>query len=262
MDLKIVYAGDRDISVRVLKFLLQHEVKPLALLVAGEKRESHASALKECCSYLDGHLIIEGNKFKNDKGTRCLQELEPYYIICVHFPYIIPQGILDLPKHGVINLHPALLPFNRGWHTPSWAIMDKTPFGATLHFMSEAVDEGDIIYQKRIEIQPNDTAHTLYQRVKELEYEVFCEAWPSLINGDYTRKKQGAGTKHLKNDLFKPEVQQIRLEEYVRTGSLLDKLRALTTNSIDEAAYFVEDEKRFHVQVSIIEKPGSTTNNT
>jgi methionyl-tRNA formyltransferase len=71
----------------------------------------------------------------------------------------------------VLNLHP-VLPYNKGWNTPSWAILDNTTYGATLHFMTEALDEGDIIHQKKLEIVFADTANTLYQKALELEKEV------------------------------------------------------------------------------------------
>ena len=78
-----------------------------------------------------------------------LEQLSLDYIICVHFPYIVPREILSIPKYGVTNLHPAYLPYNLGWHTPSWAILENTPIGATLHYMDECVDTGDIIHQKK-----------------------------------------------------------------------------------------------------------------
>jgi folate-dependent phosphoribosylglycinamide formyltransferase PurN len=64
----------------------------------------------------------------------------------------------------LIYIH--ILPYNKGWNTPSWAILDTT-YGA-LHFMTEALDEDDIIHQKKLEIVLR-TANTLYQKALELE---------------------------------------------------------------------------------------------
>src|SRR5690606_40574828 len=63
--------------------------------------------------------IFEGNDFKNDENFSKLKELNLDYIIGIHFPYIIPTEVLKIPKTGFLNLHPAYLPYNKGWNTPS-----------------------------------------------------------------------------------------------------------------------------------------------
>jgi methionyl-tRNA formyltransferase len=250
--LRIVYAGDRDISVWVLEFILSQGVEPSALLLPHPARASHAGDLLRLCHYLEKRFILCGTAFREPKGLEILKELDPDYIICVHFPYIIPKEVLQIPRIGVLNLHPAFLPYNRGWHTPTWAILEGTPYGATLHFMSEEVDAGDIIHQKELEILPHDTADSLYQRVKRLELEVFREAWPSLVTGSPSRLPQDPtrGTFHKQMDLM--EIQELNLDETVRVRDLINRLRALTTNRISEAAYFTLAGKRYRVQIRIV----------
>ena len=116
----------------------------------------------------DSHVLNHKN-FKTDASVALLQSLDLDYIFGIHFPHIIPKQLLDIPKIGFLNLHPSYLPYNKGWHTPSWAIMENTPVGATLHYMSEALDEGDIIAQQRVAILPEDTANTLYARILDTE---------------------------------------------------------------------------------------------
>ena len=251
---RIVYGGDRDISVWVLEFILSQGVKPLALLLPHPAKASHAEDLLRLCDYLEKRFILYGTAFREPKGLAILEEIDPDYIIYVHFPYIVPKEVLQIPRVGVLNLHPALLPYNRGWHTPTWAILEGTPYGATLHFMSEELDTGDIIHQKELKVLPHDTADTLYQRVKHLELEVFREAWPSLLSGSPPRSPQRPtrGTFHKKTDLFSPEVQELNLDGRVRVRDLINRLRALTTNCIEEAAYFTLAGKRYRVQIRII----------
>jgi len=254
LGMRIVFAGDRDIAVWVLRFILDQGVKPVGLLIPRAEQASHADSLISLCAYLEDRFILKGTEFRSFRGLEVLSALKPDYIISVHFPYIIPTNVLRIPKVGVVNLHPAFLPYNRGWHTPSWALLDNTPYGATLHFMTEEVDAGDIIHQKRLEILPEDTADTLYKRVKRLELEVFQEAWPWLLSLQPPRYPQdlAQGTFHRKQELFNPNIQKIDLEERVRAGDLLKRLRALTTNRLEEAAYFELDGKRWRVQVKII----------
>lgn len=258
-ELRIGYAGDRDVAVRVLEFIIGQGVSPITLLVPTPSRATHVSELLSLCSYLDPSTILVGPAFREPRGIELLQRLKLDYVICVHFPYIFPWPVLEIPRHGVLNLHPAFLPYNRGWHTPSWAILEGTPYGASLHFMSEEVDIGDIVHQRELKVSPNDTAHSLYQRVKELEFQVFCEAWPALVSGTYVRRPQDpeSGAIHRGKDLFAPSVQEIRLDTQVRAGELIDRLRALTTNRLDEAAYFEINGKRYRIQVTIVEEEGT-----
>jgi methionyl-tRNA formyltransferase len=254
-ELKVVYAADRDIGVWVLQYLLERKVYPKALLLSETGRATHANMLHEMCNYLADEAILVGKSFREPDALKFMQDLEPDYIVCIHFPYIIPKAVLDIPRYGVLNLHPAYLPYNRGWHTPSWAILEETPIGATLHFMDEGVDTGDIIHQKRLTPSPADTANSLYQKLKQLEIEVFKDAWPQIEDTTYSRtlQSQNSGTDHKRKDLFSKEIQQLQLDEILPVRTIFQKLRALTTNNIDEAAFFVEQGKRYRVQVNIVE---------
>jgi methionyl-tRNA formyltransferase len=249
-------AADRDIGTWVLDFLLTQGVRPLALMVAGEHRASHAEALIAACPFLNPDLVFRGIRFREPSSVEQLRRLNLDYIVGIHFPYVVPKNILAIPGSGFLNLHPAFLPFNRGWHTPSWAILENTPIGATLHFMDEKIDTGDIVYQKRLEVSPGDTAHTLYQRLKKLELETFIEAWPRLAAGDFQRLPQGAeaGSVHNSTNLLQESVQRLDLHRTESVADLLRTLRALTTNRIDEAAYYEVDDRRYRVQVIIHEE--------
>jgi len=256
--LRISFAGDRDISVQVLQYLLKQGVRPLALMVSHPNRATHALELRELCNYLPKEYVFVGKEFRSPAAIEKSRKLELDFIISIHFPYVVPKEVLTIPQIGALNLHPAYLPYNRGWHTPSWAILEGTPVGATLHFMDEGIDTGDIVSQRQIEILPDDTADTLYRRLKQLEFNVFKEAWPLIVEKNFTRRAQNpkVGTSHHRKDLFHPEIQLINLEKEVKAEELLKKLRALTTNRVDEAAYFEVNGRRYRVQIHIVEEKG------
>jgi methionyl-tRNA formyltransferase len=245
--MKYAFAGDRKISVAILKFIISKGYKPSALFISDSAKSSHCKELIELSGLTDD-LIFRGNSFKDNFEK--IQALNLDYIFGIHFPYIIPTEFLNLPKIGFLNLHPAYLPFNKGWHTPSWAIIDGTPYGATLHFMTEKLDEGNIIHQKEIEVKPSDTAHTLYKRVMKVEEEVFFEAFESLKNlNPKSTQQTHVGTNHSKKDL--KNVQEIDLKKSYSGKELVNLLRGLTTNKIEEAAYFIEGGDTYYIQVNI-----------
>lgn len=247
--MKYAYAANRDIGVWVLEHLVAQQLRPEFLLITDEDSIERQQLID--LSGLDNSRIFIG-KPKQDQIER-IQKAQLDFIIGIHFPYIIRASLLEASRNGFLNLHPAYLPYNRGWHTPSWAILEGTPAGATLHFMSEEVDMGDIVHQKTLEIAPEDTANTLYQKMKKLELQVFIEALPGLINGTFDRKTQdpASGTSHRRKDLFSDEVAKLELEEFYKLEDLLNKLRALTTNSIHEACYFEKDQTKYRINISI-----------
>lgn len=242
------FAGDRQISCNILKRLMNKGYNPKYLLVTDGIGSTHAKELIKISKLSEDKIFIGSNVIKDQAKLALLKKENLDYIIGIHYPYIIPSQLLNLPKVGFLNLHPAFLPYNKGWHTPSWAIIDKSPYGATLHFMSEELDKGDIIHQKKIKVDTFDTANTIYQKVLKLEEEVFFEALGELLTLNPNRIVQREeGTSYKKSDIEKERL--IDLNHIDKTSNLLDKLRALTTNDINEAAFYVENGKKIGVRV-------------
>jgi methionyl-tRNA formyltransferase len=251
---RIGFAGDRDIAVNVLAHLLQLGDRPMVLLLPDAGRATDDTLLLRLCEETgQSPIVFRASELDAPSTIEKLHALRLDFLICVHFQSLIRRPILDTARRGVLNLHPALLPFNRGWHTPSWAILDGTPAGASLHFMTDGLDDGDVVHQEEVAIGPADTAHTLYAKLKALELRVFVEGWRRLNEGYIRPRRQATGhaTFHRRRDLFDDSVQKIELEQFVKASDLLRRLRALTTNRLDEAAYFEAGDRRYRVQVTI-----------
>ena len=252
--LNIAFAGDRDVSVDVLTALLELGDVPQVLLLSDQDRASHDTALVTLCESAGiSPPVIRGSQLSSAASMEFLRWLELDYIVCVHFPYILRRPVLDTASRGVLNLHPSYLPYNRGWHTPTWAILEETPAGASLHYVDESLDTGDIVCQRQAAIDPADTAHTLYAKLKRLEVQVFKEGWQQIRDGSAkgTPQTDEQATSRRRQSLFDPAVQRLELDAFVRTRDLLRQLRALTTNRLDEAAYFEIGARRYRVQVTI-----------
>jgi methionyl-tRNA formyltransferase len=247
---RFAYAGDRQVAVECLSHLTASGATPEALIVSSPNRATHADAVRDLAGLDSGHVLV-GSQFREPEGVELLRSLELDYIVGVHFPYIVPDTVLEIPRIGVVNLHPALLPYNRGWHTPSWAILDQTPAGATVHFMDSGIDTGDIVAQVEVEVHPDDTALTLYGRILEAEVGLFEETWPLLASGDPPRREQvpAKGTSHTRSDLA--ETQRLDPGASMPVSDLIRTLRALTTSDIGEAAYYDIEGRRYRVQVTI-----------
>ena len=253
---RVVYAGNRRIGMQGLRMLLQADLEVCALLLPAPGDDGVVEAMRQMAS----HVPILGKEFTSPEGISLLRSLAPDYILSVHFPYIFTEETLSIPSIGTLNLHPAYLPCNRGWHTPSWAIIEQTPFGGTLHWIDLGIDSGDIALQRRIEVLETDTAHSLYQRVLDLELAILREAMPLIREKRVPRRSQGhTGTLHKKSGLR--AVQEFRLSDKIAAGDFLRLLRGLTTNRWDEAAYYETGGKRYriHIEVREEELPVPTT---
>lgn len=245
---RVALAANRKIGVQSLRLLLEHQVEPVALLVP--KGKNVDPSVQELQDMLPQTPVLHGKEFREAAGVAMLDSLRLDYLLSVHFPYIITQGVLDIPRVGTLNLHPAYLPFNRGWHTPSWAILEGTPYGATLHWVDEGTDTGAIALQRAIDIRYTDTADTLYARVLTAELELLRKAIPLLKTDALPCEPQrGRGSEHLKSDLRR--VRRLNLDERLPVREVLRRLRALTTNREAEAAWFEIDGQRYLVQIAI-----------
>lgn len=249
--MKYGFAGDRKIAVDILEFLINRGYKPSFIIVGDSESTTHKDNIITS-SGLDIDHVYFASDLDSEKVVNSLSGYDVDYIFGIHFPYIISQRILNIPKVGFLNLHPAFLPYNKGWHTPNWAILEKTKYGATLHFMSNELDSGDIIAQRELKVQPNETSNQLYQRALELEKEIFIESFDELLTLKPIRIQQAeVGTSHNKRDL--EIIQEIDLNNKVYPLDFIDLLRALTTNKLTEAAYFKLNNKKYYIQVDIVE---------
>lgn len=111
--------------------------------------------------------------------------------VCASFGMIIPKVILDSFPHGIINIHPSLLPQFRG-SSPIQAtiISGVNPTGVSIIKMSEKMDAGPILTQFKEDVMPNDTNETLRARLFEKSADVLLEMIPAYTIGKINLKPQ------------------------------------------------------------------------
>ena len=182
------------------------------------------------------------------EGLQKIQGIRPDLVVSSGFEHKVPQEIIDIPEKGVVNLHPSYLPYNRGAHPYIWPIIEDTPAGVSIHFMTEELDEGPVIARKKVEKKPSDDAKDLRNRLMRKQVELFKENWQKIISEEAFQQSQG--NSHSKNDL--DEISKLDLEQEMRLKEAIDLLRGLTYGE-KKLAYFEKDGKRFHVGLDIEE---------
>ena len=116
---------------------------------------------------------------------------EPDLIITSAYGQIIPKELLEYPKYKCINTHGSLLPSYRGGAPIQRAIIngDKQT-GITIMYMNEKMDEGDVLYQKAIDIGIHDTASDMFNKLSVLALSMLREFLPDLFAGKVNPVKQ------------------------------------------------------------------------
>jgi methionyl-tRNA formyltransferase len=122
-----------------------------------------------------------------------INELNPEFVVSYGFPHIVAPEVIDHVKGNIINLHISYLPWNRGADPDFWSLVDDTPKGVTIHYMAAALDAGDIIAQKEVVLDDNDTLATYYKKLHVSILGLFRENWASIRNGTCLRIPQGGG---------------------------------------------------------------------
>lgn len=90
---------------------------------------------------------------------------------------IVKKEVLSLPKNGAINVHPSLIQRHRGIFTSFWALMKKWKrSGATVHYMNEKIDDGDVIIQKKFFVHPSDSIHSIDKKAAALGGKLIVKA--------------------------------------------------------------------------------------
>ena len=170
--MKTLFMGTPDFALDTLKYL--HENTELLAVftkvdkVNGRGNKMTFSPVKQFA--LDNGIdIVQPKSLRVDETYNLIKEYNPDLIVVVAYGMIIPKNIIDIPKYGIINVHSSLLPKYRGAAPIHAAIIngdDKT--GVSIMYISEGLDEGDVILTKETPIYLEDNLGSLHDRLKVL----------------------------------------------------------------------------------------------
>lgn len=112
--------------------------------------------------------VWKSEGLRDAMSRETIRQLAPDLIFSFYYRSLIPGEILALARLGAFNIHGSLLPKYRGRAPVNWAVLHgESETGATLHYMVERADAGDIVDQERVEIGPEETAFEVMAKVTE-----------------------------------------------------------------------------------------------
>ena len=104
----------------------------------------------------------------------CIERFQPALVVLAGFMRILTAGFVHHYQGRMLNIHPSLLPAFPGMNTHRRALQAGcSQHGASIHFVTEAVDGGPVVLQAQVPVQPDDTATTLAARVLEQEHRLY-----------------------------------------------------------------------------------------
>jgi methionyl-tRNA formyltransferase len=186
--MRIVFMGTPEFAVPSLKALIESGDEVVAVVTQPDKPKGRGLEVTpppvKTLAQKHGIPVLQPQKIKTEEFLKQLEELKPDIICVVAYGKILPKGILELPKYGCINVHASLLPKYRGAAPINWAIIrGEKVTGITTMKMDEGMDTGDILLQREVPIEDEDTAETLSHKLSLTGAEVLIETLNLLKEG-------------------------------------------------------------------------------
>ena len=170
----------------------------LALVVASNA-SAYALTRAENAGIAHAVLHKEKGEAPADYGERLLTLLRENAIdvvVLAGFLTILPENVIRAYDHRILNIHPSLIPSFcgdgfYGLHVHEAALKRGVKVtGATVHFVNEITDGGDIIAQKAVEVLPSDTPETLQRRVMEQAEWILLPQALEQVAGEIAKKRE------------------------------------------------------------------------
>lgn len=187
--MRIIFMGTPEFAVASLKALVEEKWNVVAVVTATDKKAGRGnkiiqSAVKTYALSQEIPVLQPSNL----KSPEFLEELQSYQAdlqVVVAFR-MLPRVVWDMPPKGTFNLHASLLPDYRGAAPINWAIINgETETGITTFLLKHEIDTGDILFQEKEAILPEDNVGSLYQRLMVKGGGLVLKTTQALAEGNY-----------------------------------------------------------------------------
>lgn len=194
--MKLVFCGTPSFAVPTLKLALRAGYDVPLVVTQPDRPAGRGQQLTpppvKTTALEAGLRITQLEKIKNNAELRAeLESIAPDAILVVAYGRIIPRWMLDLPRHGNLNLHGSLLPKYRGAAPIQWAIANGEPAtGVTTMRLDEGLDTGDILLQRELPLAPDMTSVDVFPLLAEMGADLMMETLRELDAGTLQPHKQ------------------------------------------------------------------------
>ncbi len=252
--MKILFFGNNWVAWQIVSWLRRENDNICGLVLHPETKRKYGRQIIRAAD-IRPEYILDGSQLREPSFRDAVRRLQPDIGLSILFDYLFDRPLLDCFPQGVINLHPGMLPYNRGQYPNVWSIVERVPAGTTLHFIDESIDTGDIIAQQPVSVDITDTGLTLYRKLEQASVDLFRKTWPSIRAGRAGRVPQnGDGSYHRSRDV--DSIDCIQLDQSYTARDLINLLRARTFPPY-RGAYFEENGRRVYLRLELSEDLGT-----
>ncbi len=241
---RIIFMGTPDISARVLNDLVTNGFNVVALIAQMDKPFGRKGEMKKVPTkeVAEKYHIPVYQPIKIRLDYEFVKTLNPDVIITFAYGQIIPQGMLDIPSHGCINLHASLLPKYRGAAPIQRVLINgETKTGVTLMEMVAAMDAGKMYAVEDVSIEPDDNFTSLKKKVSDAASKLILDKLPDYIDGKLPGIEQDSSLMTLANKIL-PEDEHLNLS--LKADEIVNWIRAL---SKEPGAYLNYHEQKLKI---------------
>jgi methionyl-tRNA formyltransferase len=217
-------------------------------IISKQKFSQHIFTYASTSLQLSRKEKIEYINIKKDYRKRIIGVYE--LVLSIHCKQVFPPGLVNVVR--CVNMHPGLIPFNRGWFPHVFSIINKKPTGATIHEMDETIDHGPVIVQKKIRVQAWENSSDVYKKIIEAETYLFEKNIRRIIERTYKAKKTSNGNLNTSADFKK--LCELDMNKKMKLAEAIDLLRALTHPPYSNA-FFIDQTSGRKVYVDVNLKP-------
>lgn len=193
--MKIVFMGTPDFAVPCLEKLINSDNEVVGVFSqpdkpVGRKQILTPPPVKQCAEKYN-IPIFQPDKLKQSNAVEIIKNLGADLIVVVAYGKLLSKEILECTKYGCINVHASLLPEYRGAAPIQWAVIDgKEKTGVSIMKMNEGLDTGDVILCDETQIDINETAPQLFERLSYIGSKLLPKAIDMIDSGSVKLTKQ------------------------------------------------------------------------
>jgi methionyl-tRNA formyltransferase len=195
---RTIFFGSGPVALPALARLLEGDLVALDSVVTAPPRPAGRKAVLTSTPVAQaateaGLVVRTPSSLRRDEVLAELRASGVELIVLADYGRLIPAAVLELPRHGALNIHPSLLPRHRGAAPVQAAIAaGDTVTGVTLMRMDEGLDSGPIVARREIALNGTETAPRLEERLALIGADLLAENLPGWLDGSLTARPQPA----------------------------------------------------------------------
>ncbi len=192
--LRIIFMGSSFFAERILYSLIEGHYNVISVYTqpdkkSGKDKEPRKGLVKSLAE--KHHIPVFQPDRLDEAAVLEIKNQKPDIIVAASYGKILPKAVLEIPGFKCINVHPSLLP---KWRGPSPVqnslLAGEKETGTTIMVMDEKVDTGDMLSQRSVLIEKNETALELTKKLASESASLLLETLPLWVEGKLTSQKQ------------------------------------------------------------------------